>query len=303
MYLPEALKEALGEAARRAGRSEADFIRSAIETAIDQSRQGTLPRRDEPPKPKGPLLIGIGMGPGAADLVAPRAIEAIRGADRVIAGSIGSDAIGRAEAIARAAAGTIRVERLTIDIVDEPAQRHRSITEAAERIVAHLDRAEIVVFLTLGDPGMFSIFPALADAVRELRPLVPVRRVPGIMAFQELAARSDVVIADEGGSVRIVAVGRDASEHAEVIADTVARGDETLVLYRGGRSVPGIVARLVAADRADGAVVGELLGMPGERIAAATEFADDPASYLACLVAPAPATGSTSAHHRTGAPA
>ena len=286
VYLPEALKEALGEAARRAGRSEAEFIRAAIETAIDQGRQGALATHTPAPRQTGPLLVGVGMGPGAADLVSPRAIEAIRQADCVIAGSIGVDAIGRAEAIARAAAGAIKVERLTIDIADQPTQRRDSITTAAARVVEHLDRAEIVVFLTIGDPGMFSIFPALAEAVRELRPLVPTRRVPGIMAFQELAARADVTIADEGGSVRIIAVGRDAAEHDAAMRDSVERPTETLVLYRGGRAVPGIVARLAAAGRADGAVVGELLGMPGEQVGAASEFAEDPASYLACLVAP-----------------
>lgn len=287
VYLPEALKEALADAARRAGRSEADFIRTAIETAIEQGRLGSGTRREAPRRQAGPLLIGVGMGPGAADLVSPRAIEAIRQADCVIAGSIGVDAIGRAEAIARAAAGTIRVERLAIDIADQPEVRRRSIDEAAVRVVEHLDRAETVVFLTLGDPGMFSVFPALATAVRLLRPLVPVQRVPGIMAFQELAAHADVVVGEEGGSVRIVAVGRDIAEHDDAIRDSVARDNETLVLYRGGRSIPGIVTTLAAAGRSDTAVVGEMLGLPGERIGPATEFAGDPASYLACLVAPA----------------
>ena len=287
IYLPTPLKEALGAAARRSGRSEADFIRAAIETAIDHSLSGTTASGEQRRRAPRPLLIGVGMGPGAADLVPRRAIEAIRQADCVIAGSIGPDAIGRAEAIARAAVGTIRVQRLTIDIADSPEQRHQSIDSAAVQIVAHLDRGETVAFLTLGDPGMFSVFPALAAAVRLLRPLIPVERIPGIMAFQELAARTDAVIGDEGGSVRIVAVGKDIDEHADAIRDSVDRDSETLVLYRGGRGVPAIVGRLTAAGRSNGAVVGEMLGLPGERVAPAAEFADDPASYLACLVAPA----------------
>ena len=266
--------------------SEADFIRAAIETAVDQSRVGSFARTEPAPRRTGPLLVGVGMGPGAADLVSPRAIEAIHQADCVIAASIGADAIGRAEAIARAAAGTIRVERLTIDIADRPELRRKSIDDAAVRVVEHLDRAEIVVFVTLGDPGMFSVFPALAAAVRSLRPLVPVQRIPGIMAFQELAARTAAVLGDEGGTVRIVAVGRDVAEHDDAIRDSVARANETLVLYRGGRSVPAIVGRLAEAGRSDGAVVGEMLGLPGEQIGAATDYAVDAASYLACLIAP-----------------
>ena len=58
------------------------------------------------------------------------------------------------------------------------------------------------------------------------------------------------------------------------------------MLYRGGRGIPAIAAKLAEQGRADGAVVGELLGLPGERCAPATEFLDQRASYLACLIAP-----------------
>jgi hypothetical protein len=36
------------------------------------------------------------------------------------------------------------------------------------------------------------------------------------------------------------------------------------------------------------AVVGELLGLPGERCGPAVDYLDQPASYLASLIAPAP---------------
>ncbi len=287
VYLPETLKQGLADAARRTGRSEADFIRSAIESAVDQNRKGSTVMAEAVPKITGPLLIGVGMGPGPSDLVAARAIASIHQADYVVAGSIGTDAIGRAEAIARAAVGPVRVDRLAIDIADRPERRKQSLDAAADRLVEHLDRGEVVAFLTLGDPNMFSIFPTIADAIRQRRPGMPVTSVPGIMAFQELAARSNVVIAEEGESVRIIAVGRDLADQLGRIDDSVARDDETLVLYRGGRSVPMITGLLTDAKRTDTAVVGELLGQPGERISPATEFADRSASYLACLVAPA----------------
>ncbi len=292
VYLPDSLKHALTDAARRTGRSEAEFIRSAIEAAIEQSERGAASQpRTSTNRIDGPELIGVGMGPGAADLVTPRALEAVGRADRVFAGSIGAEAIGRAEAIVRSAAGVVKVERLSIDISastvsGDPEARKRSIRDAAMRLVEHLDHREVVVFLTLGDPSMFSIFPALADAVRQLRPLVPIQSVPGVMAFQELAARSHVVVGSENESVRIIAVGRDTADYDGRIADSLHRSDETLVLYRGGRGVPAIAAELEATGRSEGAVVGEMMGLPGERIASASEYSDGPASYLACLIAP-----------------
>ena len=239
-------------------------------------------------RPGGPLLVGVGVGPGAPDPLTARAREIIQQADTVIAAAISSDAIGRAEATVRAALGPLRVRRVPLDVTGSAAQRDSSNQAFAARVVDYLDRGDVVVVLTLGDPSMFSAFPSLAARVRQIRPGVPIETVPGVMAFQELAARAGTVVGAEHQSVRIVAVQSDANESAASIADTLAREDETLVLYRGGRCVASIADQLVAVGRADNAVVGELLGLPGERCAPVTEYVGESASYLATLIAPAP---------------
>jgi precorrin-2/cobalt-factor-2 C20-methyltransferase len=286
VYLSADLKADLAEAAARSGRSEADFIRAAIAGAVQQARAGVAPDAPARAKPAGPGLVGVGVGPGSADLLTTRAIDAIRRADTIFAASVSADAIGRAEAVARAALGPVRVTRVVVDVAGSAKARAASLRAAAGRLVEHLDRRELVAFLTIGDPNLFSIFPALADAVRAERPAVAVEVVPGLTAFQELAARSGTVVAADGGSVRIVAVGQDAEAPAALVRDSLARPGETLVLYRGGRSVPAIARDLLEAGRSSAAVVGELLGLPGERCAPVEEYLEGPASYLASLIAP-----------------
>ncbi len=287
VYLTDELKDALADAAGRSGRSEADFIRGAIELAVQQANAGSALPVAPRARRSGPLLVGVGVGPGAADLLTPRARTVISEADTVVAAAISPDAIGRAEAVARAGSDPLRVVRLEIDVSGTNAERAASFDAAARVMVEHLDRREVVAFLTIGDPSLFSVFPRLAAAVRAHRPETPVQVVPGIAAFQELAAASGTVIGDDHQSIRIVNVSQDAAEVAELVDDTLARADETLVLFRGGRGVPAIAARLAEHGQADRAVVGELLGQPGERIAPASEFLDQSASYLACLIAPA----------------
>jgi len=286
VYLTDELKEALASAAARSGRSEADVIRGAIELAVQQANAGSASTAPARPRRSGPLLVGVGVGPGAADLLTPRARAVIAEADTVVAAAISPDAIGRAEAVARAGSDPLRVLRLEIDVSGDEAERDESFAQAAATLVEHLDRHEVVAFLTIGDPSLFSVFPRLAAAVRAERPETPVQVVPGITAFQELAASSGTVIGDEHQSIRIVNVGQGTGEIDALVDDTLGRADETLVLYRGGRGIPEIAAKLAERDRADGAVVGELLGLPGERCAPATEFFDQRASYLACLIAP-----------------
>ncbi len=61
-----------------------------------------------------------------------------------------------------------------------------------------------------------------------------------------------------------------------------------MIVYKGGRHLPAILKALAEAGRIDDAVIGELLGLPGERVAPARDWPAQPASYLATvIVAPA----------------
>jgi hypothetical protein len=56
--------------------------------------------------------------------------------------------------------------------------------------------------------------------------------------------------------------------------------------------LPQRAAAARAAGRLEGAVAGELLGMPGERVGPLAEVAaDGPASYLATVIVPASSDG------------
>ena len=62
-----------------------------------------------------------------------RAVATLRAADRVVAASTGPDAIGRAEAVVRAVAPEVGVDRVVIAIGGDEGERTASIAAAAER--------------------------------------------------------------------------------------------------------------------------------------------------------------------------
>ena len=288
VYLSDELKAALASAAQRWERSEAELIRLAIEQFVAPPevtasagravvRHGVAPR--------GPRLIGVGVGPGAPDLLTDRARSTLTNADRVFAGATAPDAIGRAETIVRAALPEVMVDRLVWSIQPDgssPVSRADSRHAAAELVVQHLDRQEVVAFVTLGDPNVYSAFPALAADVRALRPEVPIDSVPGVMAFQELAAQSHTVVADDGQDLHIVTMrdDLDAFDH------WLENPDHAVVVYKGGRNLPALAEHLADRGRLEHAVIGELLGQPGERAQAVSDVADRPASYLATVIVP-----------------
>ena len=227
-------------------------------------------------------FTGVGVGPGDPELVTVGALRVLREVDRVFGPTLAAGDEGRAESIIRAAAPDVEVERLVFAISGGPDVQAAAHRAAVERILAHLDGGERLAFITLGDPNVYSTFHHLACLVTAARPDVPIATVPGIMAFQDLAARTGTVVAD--GSQRLVVLS--AVEGPEVVDAALADPAAAIVIYKGGRHLPGIADRLAAAGRLDGAVFGELLGLEGQRVGPLAELAGAPAAYLASVIVP-----------------
>ncbi|HEX5367291.1 MAG TPA: precorrin-2 C(20)-methyltransferase [Acidimicrobiales bacterium] len=282
VYLPEGLKQRLTALARRSGRSEAHLVRTAVERLVAEAAD--VGRPAVPTPPAGPALVGVGVGPGDPGLVTVRAVEALRRADRVLAPTTSPAAVGRAEAVVREAAPGVVVDRVGFVMEVATAARRAALDAAVERVVAHLDAGERVAFVTLGDPAVYSTFGSLADGVRALRPAVPVEVVPGIMAFQDLAARTGTTLVD--GTEHLVLVPAHRSPAGDPLAGAAADPSAAVVVYKGGAHIAAVAELLAGHGRLEGAVVGELLGLPGGRVAPVTDAAERPASYLATVIVP-----------------
>ncbi len=292
MYLPERLSDELAGLAAVQDRPQAHLIRLAIERLLAAerrprevdpvNRQADPTTRDAGANPLGVALVGVGVGPGDARQLTLAALDALDGADRVMAPTGSLESVGRAESIVRQVRPRLRVERLEFVMVADGAARDAAIDAACERVVTCLDAGERVAFVTLGDPNVYSTFGSLAEGVRRRRPRVPVETVAGIMAFQALATRSATTLLDGSESLSLHAALAGTDEVGAAAADPT----RAVVVYKGGRHLAALADRLEALGRLDGALVGELLGLPGERVAPLAEVADAPATYLATVIVP-----------------
>lgn len=280
VYLPEGLKARLAAAASASGTSEAELIRDAIESRLAPDRLPSGPQ----PKPTPGHLVGVGVGPGHADLLTTRALDALRRADRVIAPCTSLEAVGRAEAIVRQAAPDVLVERLVFVMAPDHDAREDALAQACDRVTDYLAAGDEVAFITLGDPNTYSTVSSVIGGVKLRRPDTTTETIPGIMAFQALAMAGDVVLTDEQQSLVLL----PASAPAGVIEAELANPTRTVILYKGGGRIGAVAEHLEQAGRLDQAVLGELIGMQGERVAPLASVRNRPASYLSAVISPAP---------------
>jgi precorrin-2/cobalt-factor-2 C20-methyltransferase len=235
------------------------------------------------------VLIGVGIGPGDPELVTLAALRAIETADRVVAPTSSPEEPGRAETVVTAVAPSCKLERFPWYMGAVGEVREGGYVQAAERLVTWLDKGERVVFVTLGDPGLYSTFAPLASAVLALSPTCSIEVVPGIAAFQAVSAKVPMALTQGAESLSLISA-RDGigSLEAELLDP-----DRTIVIYKGGRWLPQIVELLASRGRLEGAWLGEHLGLENERLAPLSELVAksangsvEPASYLLTVIVP-----------------
>ena len=147
---------------RQTGRSEAELIRAALDAAVAASAPAVTPVEPaDPPLPG--RLVGVGVGPGDADLLTVRAVAALRRADRVVA----PVHRGRRRRAGRGdrAPGRPGPRRRAHPVRHEPGPRPTGTAPSpgprpGRRATS--TAGEEVAFITLGDPLTYSTFSAVA---------------------------------------------------------------------------------------------------------------------------------------------
>ena len=224
-------------------------------------------------------LYGVGVGPGDPQLLTLKALNILKKVDFVFAPAVDLDTPGRAESILNAVDDSIKVKRLKMSIdQDALASYSQNSILIADLLKSNSD----VAIITLGDPNLYSSFNSYYVCLKELIPELTVVTIPGIMAFQDLAARTNTMLADNDDKLYLVSCVNEI----DFALDLLKESGTSLIIYKGGKYVLQIKNAAMRNNRIQNAVIGNHLGLEDESYMKLSEFELESASYLATVIIP-----------------
>ena len=222
-------------------------------------------------------LYGVGVGPGAPELMTVKAIRTIERSDVIVVpGKKAEDSVAY-----RIAAGIC--ENLTekqLIAVEMPMVKDEAVLEAghrtaAEKIDALLDAGLTVSFLNLGDVTVYATYMYVHQIVEADG--YDTEIINGITSFTAAAARLNIDLVERAQPLHVI----PASYRKDSVDELLALPG-TKILMKSGKEMANIRDAVLASGQE--AVMVERYGMPGEKIYRDPAEIPDDASYYSVII-------------------
>ncbi|MCV0393242.1 MAG: precorrin-2 C(20)-methyltransferase [Nitrosopumilus sp.] len=233
-------------------------------------------------------LIGIGVGPGDPDLLTVKAVKAIQKADIIMCPASNEDR----PSIALSVVSSLIDKSKNQDIVKLifPMTKDKDVLEQTWKKNAKIMAEKVlsgknVVYLTVGDPYLYSTWIYMHKDLKENYPEMNISVIPGIVSMFTFASKVGVSIAEGAEKVAIIPSCYDLSSVKEI-----AKHSETMVFLKDGRYFDQVINVLKESGFPDNSIfaIGQDLGTENEIVRKLTlgEVNDDTLTtkYFSILV-------------------
>ena len=154
------------------------------------------------------VLYGVGVGPGDPELLTLKAARLIRECDVIAVPHKEKD---KCFALRIVAGAVPEIDEKPILEIDMPMTRDMAVREkayeaGAAKLAAELEAGKTVVFLTLGDPTVYSTYGYLHGRVAALE--YDARLVPGVTSFCAAAAALGMPLCEDAEELHVIPGGR-----------------------------------------------------------------------------------------------
>jgi len=233
-------------------------------------------------------LIGIGVGPGDPELLTVKAVKAIQNADIIMCPASKEDRPSIALSVVSSLIDKSKNQEIVKLIF--PMTKDKDVLEQTWKKNAKIMAEKVllgknVVYLTVGDPYLYSTWIYMYKDLKENYPKMDISVIPGIVSIFTFASKVGISIAEGSEKVAIIPSCYDLSSVKEI-----AKNSETMVFLKDGRYFDQVIKVLKESGFPDDSIfaIGQDLGTENEIIRKLTlgEVNDDTLTtkYFSILV-------------------
>lgn len=221
-------------------------------------------------------LWGVGVGPGDSELMTLKAVRLILQCDMVVLPD--SKKRNIAFEIAQDAVPEIHnkeILKVHMPMIRDKDKLEDAHNQATDLIAEKLDEGRNLVFLTLGDPTVYSTYFYVHKNVEKMGYECEI--VPGITSFCAAAAKMGISLSE----------GKDGMYIMPGSYDNIENGLEvpgTKVIMKSGKSIGDVKNVLVENSNRFSTMMIENCGMKDEKIYESAEEIDENAGYFSLLI-------------------
>jgi len=213
-----------------------------------------------------PGLIGIGVGPGDPDLLTVKAVKAIHNADIIMCPASKEDRPSIALSVVSSLIDKSKNQEIVKLIF--PMTKDKDVLDATWKKNAKIMAEKVlsgknVVYLTVGDPYLYSTWIYMYKDLKENYPDMEISVIPGIVSIFTFASKVGISIAEGAEKVAIIPSCYDLSSVKEI-----AKHSETMVFLKDGRYFDQVINVLKESGFPDDSIfaIGQDLGTENEII-------------------------------------
>lgn len=219
-------------------------------------------------------LYGVGVGPGDPELLTLKAVKRMQECD-----VLAIPALAKEECVAyQIAVQAVKeleekvILPISMPMTKDPEILRSSHRKAAEQLEACLDEGKNVVFITLGDPTVYSTYLYVHSQVREDGYATEI--VSGIPSFCAVAARLNQGLVEKAEQLHVIPSSYQIEEALQLSG--------TRVLMKAGKKMAAVKAQLEQMDVEVSMI--ENCGMPNERIYHSAQEIPADAGYYSLII-------------------
>lgn len=232
---------------------------------------------------KGGTLYGVGLGPGASDLMTLRALDCLRKVDCIILPRKDEKSPSVAWNIAEETVGPVPgQERLFLNF---PMSRNPKVTTlawdiAVKEIKDRIFAGKNVAFITIGDPFIYSSFIYLYEYAQKSWPEIQINVVPGVSSISAAPIATGIPVADGQERIAIIPAVYNKDD-----LRTIIRMFDTTILMKVSSVMPEIIEVIESEGLLDKSVYVASATMDKEQIVTDIRtIKDKPGTYFSMVV-------------------